>query len=102
MARILVAVLLLAALAVRIAEVQRTSYRPINDAASYLILAGQIAHSGDYASHSRGVAGSRGPSAYFPPAYPYFVAAAELVTGHRTPAVAPARYANVVLGTVVV
>ncbi len=97
--------LLLAALAIRIAEVERTSYRPLNDGASYLTLAAEIAHAGDYSSHDRGAGNSRGPSAYFPPAYPYFLAGIDLLDGYRTargPAVHPARIANALLGTVTV
>jgi 4-amino-4-deoxy-L-arabinose transferase-like glycosyltransferase len=116
-------VILLAALAIRVGEVQRTSYRPINDAASYLTLASQIAHSGHYSnSHAvgTGAGGTRGPSAYFPPAFPYFLAAVDLVDGHTGPArtpppnqgggglgydpatVQPARISQAVLGTIVV
>ncbi len=117
----LAAVILLAALAIRVAEVQRTSYQPINDAASYLTLASQIAHTGDYSnSHAAGTGagGTRGPSAYFPPGFPYFLAAVDLVDGHTGPggaaptprgglgydpaAVQPARISQAVLGTIVV
>jgi Dolichyl-phosphate-mannose-protein mannosyltransferase len=97
--------LLLAALVIRIAEVQRTSYRPLNDGASYLTLAAEIAHSGDYSSHDHGAGDSRGPSAYFPPAYPYLLAAVDVLDGYHTargPAVQPARIANALLGTVIV
>jgi 4-amino-4-deoxy-L-arabinose transferase-like glycosyltransferase len=101
-------VLLLLALGIRVARVEATSYRPANDAASYLALAAQIAHRGDYStSHRRGTGAgaSIGPTAYFPPAFPYLLAAVDLVDGHRTeagPAVQPARYLNAVLGTVAV
>ncbi|MGN6869853.1 MAG: ArnT family glycosyltransferase [Solirubrobacteraceae bacterium] len=106
----LIAVILIAALALRIAEVQRTnsSYRPINDAGSYLTLASEIAHTGDY-SLSRepgsGAGGTRGPSAYFAPGYPYFLALVDLIDGHavrRGTAVHPARIAQAVLGTITV
>ena len=40
-------VVVVAALVIRIGEVERTSYRPLNDGASYLTLATEIAHSGD-------------------------------------------------------
>jgi 4-amino-4-deoxy-L-arabinose transferase-like glycosyltransferase len=100
---------LVLALAIRVWEVQTTSYQPRNDAVSYLTLASQIAHSGDYSnSHNptgSGAGGSIGPSAYFPPAFPYFLAAVDLVDGHRTPgrpAVEPARVSQAVLGTVTV
>lgn len=106
---ILVAVILLLALALRVAEVQRTSYQPINDAASYLTLASQIAHTGDYSTSrapGTGAGGTRGPSSYFPPAFPYFLAAVDLVDGHTgtqdPAAVQPARISQAVLGTIIV
>ncbi len=72
---LLVAAILALALALRLVEVERTDYRPINDAGTYLVLASQIAHIGDYSNGRApgiGAGGSRGPSAYFPPGYPYF------------------------------
>lgn len=96
------------ALAVRVAEVQRTAYRPINDAGSYLLRASEIAHTGDYSTSRAprsGAGGTRGPSAYFPPGYPYFLAAVDLIDGHRTPlggAIHPARLSQAMLGTVTV
>jgi 4-amino-4-deoxy-L-arabinose transferase-like glycosyltransferase len=106
---VLVGVILLIALGLRVAEVQRTSYRPINDAASYLALASQIAHTGDYStSHApgTGAGGTRGPSAYFPPAFSYFLAAVDLLDGHTAAndpaAVEPARVSQAVLGTIIV
>lgn len=120
----LVAVILVAALAIRVGEVQRTSYRPINDASSYLTLASQVAHTGDYStsrSVGTGAGGTRGPSAYFPPGFPYFLALVDLVDGHTGPAkappvargaragpgydaaaVQPARISQAVLGTIVI
>ncbi len=98
-------VLLLAALVIRVAEVQRTAYRPLNDGASYLTLASEIANTGDYSSHDRGAGDSRGPSAYFPPAYPYYLAAVDVLDGYRGArghVVQPARIANALLGTIVV
>jgi 4-amino-4-deoxy-L-arabinose transferase-like glycosyltransferase len=103
-----VAALLILALGLRIAEVERTSYRPINDAGSYLTLASQIAHTGDYSlSHSpgSGAGGTQGPSAYFAPGYPYFLALVDLLDGHATRrdgAVQPARISQAVLGTATV
>ncbi len=97
--------LVVVALVIRIGEVERTSYRPQNDGASYLTLANEIAHAGDYSPHDRGAGESRGPSAYFPPAYPYFLAAVDLLDGDRGVrghVVQPARIANAVLGTVTV
>jgi 4-amino-4-deoxy-L-arabinose transferase-like glycosyltransferase len=106
----LVAAILIVALALRIAEVQRTnaSYRLINDAKSYLTLASEIAHTGDYSLSHRpgsGAGGTRGPSAYFAPGYPYFLALVDLIDGHpvrRDGAVHPARIAQAVLGTITV
>jgi hypothetical protein len=51
----LVAVILIGALALRIGEVEGTSYRPRNDAGSYLTIATYIARTGDYSlSHEPG------------------------------------------------
>lgn len=104
----LVAAILLGALALRIAEVDNTSYRPRNDAGSYLTLASSIAHSGDYSlSHAsgRGAGGTRGPTAYFAPAFPYFLALVDIIDGHETRrdgAIQPARVSQAVLGTITV
>lgn len=106
----LIAVILIVALGLRIAEVQRTnsSYRPINDAGSYLSLASDVAHTGDYPLSHRpgsGAAGTRGPSAYFAPGYPYFLAAVDLIDGHAVPrdgAIHSARIVQAVLGTITV
>jgi 4-amino-4-deoxy-L-arabinose transferase-like glycosyltransferase len=106
----LIAAILLVALGLRVAEVEGTqpSFRPINDAASYLTLASEIAHTGDY-SLSRdpgsGAGGTRGPSAYFAPGFPYFLAAVEVIDGQATrrgAAVHSARLAQTFLGTVTV
>jgi 4-amino-4-deoxy-L-arabinose transferase-like glycosyltransferase len=102
--RLIAAALLVLALGVRIWRVQSTSYLPINDASSYMTLASQVAHSGDYTARA-GAGGSRGPTAYFPPAFPYFLAAVDLIDGHRGqsgPAIHPARLALAALGTVTV
>lgn len=104
---LLVGLLLALALGLRVGEVARTPYRPMSDALSYLKLASQIAHTGDYANQVRsgGVAGSRGPTAYFPPGFPYFLAAVDLIDGHSGSAdgvVQPARYSQAVVGTAVV
>ncbi len=106
--RIAVAALLLLALGVRLGRVEATSYKPGNSAASYLALASQVAHTGDYTdSHRRGAGagGSIGPTAYLPPAFPYLLAFVDVLDGHRTPAapaVEPARLLGAVLGTVAV
>ncbi len=104
-----VTAMLLLALVLRIAEVQATStYHPINDAGSYLTLASEIAHTGDYSlSHSpgSGAGGTKGPSAYFAPGYPYFLAAVDIIDGHevrRDGAIHGARIAQAVLGTITV
>jgi 4-amino-4-deoxy-L-arabinose transferase-like glycosyltransferase len=105
---LVVAAVLIVALALRVAEVQRTAYKPINDAGSYLTLASQIANTGDYSTSARpgaGAGGTIGPSAYFPPGYPYFLAAVDLIDGHSTrrgPVVQPARLSQAALGTVTV
>lgn len=105
---LIVALLLVLALGLRLAEVERTAYRPVNDAVSYLTLASHIAHTGDYPnSHApgSGAAGARGPTAYFPPAFPYLLALVDLIDGHQTPSggsVQPARIAQAVVGTATV
>jgi 4-amino-4-deoxy-L-arabinose transferase-like glycosyltransferase len=106
---------LIVALALRVAEVQRTSYKPKNDAGSYLTLASTIAHTGDYPTANgpgSGAGGTLGPSAYFPPGYPYFLAAVDLIDGHSKViarhgkpgggAVHGARLSQALLGTVTV
>jgi 4-amino-4-deoxy-L-arabinose transferase-like glycosyltransferase len=101
---LIAAALLIAALALRVVEVERTSYRPINDAGSYLTLASEVAHTGDYSART-GAGGTRGPTAYFPPGFPYFIAAVDLITGNTTrrgAAVHSARLSQAVLGTVTV
>jgi hypothetical protein len=106
--RILVAGILALALGVRLGEVARTSYTPVFDAGSYLTLASEVAHTGDYLNSTRsgtGAGGTRGPTAYFPPAYPYFLAAVDLIGGNlerRGAAVEPARISQAALGTVTV
>jgi 4-amino-4-deoxy-L-arabinose transferase-like glycosyltransferase len=106
---LIAAAILLAALAIRVVRIEESSgYRPVNDAGTYLTLASQIAHTGDYTLSTRpgvGAGGTRGPSAYFPPGFPYLLAAVDLVDGHaarRGAAVEGARIAQAVLGTVVV
>jgi 4-amino-4-deoxy-L-arabinose transferase-like glycosyltransferase len=105
---LVVGLLLALALGLRLAEIERTTYRPIDDAVFYLTMASQIAHTGDYSISHRpgaGVAGSRGPTAYFPPAFPYFLALVDLIDGHRVArdgAVQPARISQAVLGTMTV
>jgi len=105
---LVVVAILLIALGLRVGEISRTSYRPVFDAGSYLTLGSEVARTGDYADSHRsgkGAGGTRGPTAYFPPGYPYFLAAVDLIDGHPTkrgPAILPARYAQAALGTVTV
>jgi 4-amino-4-deoxy-L-arabinose transferase-like glycosyltransferase len=106
----LIAAILIVALALRVAEVEGTSssYRLINDARSYMTLASEIARTGDYSLRhdpGSGAGGTRGPSAYFAPGFPYFVAAVDLIDGHAIrggAAVHPARLSQAVLGTITV
>ncbi|MBV8711021.1 MAG: glycosyltransferase family 39 protein, partial [Solirubrobacterales bacterium] len=104
----IVAMILIVALALRVAAVQEHAYAPRNDAGSYLTLASDIAHTGDYTlSRNPGVGagGTLGPSAYFAPGFPYFLAAVDIIDGHevrRDGAVHPARIAMALLGTVTV
>jgi 4-amino-4-deoxy-L-arabinose transferase-like glycosyltransferase len=105
---LLIAVLLIAALSIRVAQVQRAPYRAHNDAATYNGLASEIARTGDYdtgTGRGSGAGGSRGPTAYFPPAFPYFLAAVDRLDGHEAggrTAVPRERLAQAVLGTVAV
>jgi Dolichyl-phosphate-mannose-protein mannosyltransferase len=105
-ATIAVAALLTLALGLRVAEVQDTAYRPIDDAGSYLTLASEIAHTGDYSlSHKpgSGAGGTRGPNAYFAPAFPYFLGLVDRIDGHavrRGAAINSARLSQAVLGTI--
>jgi hypothetical protein len=105
---LLVAVLLFAALAIRLAVIDGTSYRLIHDSHSYSKLASQIAQHGDFwtsSVHAAGAGGSDGPTAYFPPAYSYLLAGVDLIDGHTTDgenAVPPARISQAVLGTITV
>ncbi len=93
------------ALAVRVIQVETTSYSAPFDAGSYMSLASQIAHTGEYDKHGHGAGGTRGPSAYFPPAFPYLLSVSDLISGHTTKkgkAVEPARIEQAVVGTVIV
>ena len=96
------------ALALRVGFVATTSYHAVNDAGTYNRFAATIATHGDYVTGDgpgTGAGGSRGPTAYFPPAYPYALAVADLldghVSGHRA-ALAGERLENAALGTVTV
>ena len=104
----LVVAILIGALALRIAEVQGTSYRPINDAGSYLTIASYIARTGDYSlrrTPGSGAGGTQGPSAYFAPGFPYFLGLVDIIDGHKTRrdgAIQPARTSQAILGTITV
>ena len=104
----LVVAILIGALALRIAEVQGTSYRPINDAGSYLTIASYISRTGDYSlkrTPGSGAGGTRGPSAYFAPGFPYFLGLVDILDGHKTRrdgAIQPARTSQAILGTITV
>jgi 4-amino-4-deoxy-L-arabinose transferase-like glycosyltransferase len=107
-AALIVAAILVAALALRVAYVETTSYRAVNDAGTYNRFAATIASHGDYETGDgpgTGAGGSRGPTAYFPPAYPYLLSVADLIDGHTTghrAALEGERLAGAVLGTVAV
>ena len=94
------------ALMLRVVEVQGRSYAPAQNARSYLLLGGQIAHSGDYGSEQVGAGGTRiGPTAYFAPAYPYLLGALNAISGDVANGEAQVhldRLAQAVLGTVLV
>jgi 4-amino-4-deoxy-L-arabinose transferase-like glycosyltransferase len=104
----LVVIILIVAFLLRLNQADRSGYRPINDAGSYLTLASYIAHTGDYSlrrTPGSGAGGTRGPSAYYAPGFPYFLAAVDLIDGHavrRDGAIHPARVSQAVLGTVTV
>jgi 4-amino-4-deoxy-L-arabinose transferase-like glycosyltransferase len=81
-----VAVILLAALGVRLGYNAAEPYHAINDAGTYNRMASMVATYGDYHTGSApksGAGGSRGPTAYFPPAFPYSLAVADLIDGHQ-------------------
>jgi Dolichyl-phosphate-mannose-protein mannosyltransferase len=67
--------------------VEHTPFKAVNDAGTYNRLASDIARTGDYDTGSApgsGAGGSRGPTAYFPPGFPYFLAVADLLDGHAS------------------
>ncbi len=99
--------ILLVALGLRLGQVARSPYVPIGDAKFYLQQAGIVSRTGDYSTSTRpgtGSGGTRGPTALFPPAFPYFLALVDLVDGHTSmrAAAGPARVSQAVLGTVTV
>ena len=105
---LLAAAIVVLALVVRVAFVETTSFKSIDDAGTYNRLGSQIAQLGDYkpsTGFDSGAGGTHGPTAYFPPAYPYFVALVDIVDGHRTggkTALLGIRLGGAVLGAVAV
>jgi len=101
-----VAALLIAAFVIRLAYVENTYYKAKNDAGTYNRMASNVAQYGDYHTGygpHKGAGGSRGPTAYFPPAFPYSLAVVDLIDGHQAggkTAVPPERIAQAVVGTV--
>jgi 4-amino-4-deoxy-L-arabinose transferase-like glycosyltransferase len=104
----LIAGILVLAFVLRIDAAHRTPYKPINDAGSYLTIASYVARTGDYSlktTPGSGAGGTRGPSAYFAPGFPYFLGLVDLIDGHavrRGPAIQPVRDSQAVLGTITV
>lgn len=98
--------LLLAAMGVRLGYNAAEPYHAINDAGTYNRMASMVAQFGDYHTGSKprsGAGGSRGPTAYFPPAFPYFLAITDLVDGHQRggkAAVGPERTEMAITGTI--
>ena len=79
-------VVLLIALGIRVAHVETTPYHAITDAGTYNRLASMVARHGDYHTGDgprTGAGNSRGPTAYFPPGFPYVLAVSDLLTGHE-------------------
>jgi 4-amino-4-deoxy-L-arabinose transferase-like glycosyltransferase len=105
---LLAGAIVLLALVLRVAFVETTSFKSIDDAGTYNRLASQIAQLGDYkpsTGFDSGAGGTHGPTAYFPPAYPYFLALVDIVDGHRAggkTALLGERLGGAVLGTIAV
>jgi len=95
----------LLALALRVGYVESTSFHAIDDASTYTRLGAMVARHGDYHTGSgfdSGAGGSHGPTAYFPPAYPYFIGLIDLLDGHYAgaPAWRGERLGSAALGTI--
>ena len=96
----------MAALGIRLGYIAAEPYHAINDAGTYNRMASMISQHGDYHTGSgprSGAGGSRGPTAYFPPAFPYYLAVVDLLDGHQAGgkrAVPPERIAMAVTGTI--
>jgi 4-amino-4-deoxy-L-arabinose transferase-like glycosyltransferase len=104
----LIAGILVLAFVLRIEAAHRQPYKPINDAGSYLTIASYVARTGDYSlktTPGSGAGGTRGPSAYFAPGYPYLLGLVDWIDGHavrRGPAIQPIRDTQAILGTITV
>jgi hypothetical protein len=100
--------ILAVALAVRVGYVEHTPFKAVNDAGTYNRLASNVAQTGDYDTGSgpgSGAGGSRGPTAYFPPGFPYLLAVADLIDGHASghkPALHGERIEQALAGTAAV
>lgn len=98
----------LIAFGIRLVEISGTTYTPIGDATTALVLGSQITQHGDYANTGHGAGGTRGPTAYVPPGYPYLMAGIDELTGHTGTAaltgaaVHAQRLTEAVIGTVIV
>jgi hypothetical protein len=103
-----VAIILLAALAIRVAYIESTPYHAVTDAGTYNRMASMISRYGDYHTGNgpkTGAGNTHGPTAYFPPAFPYLLSISDLVTGHEAggkAAVPAERVENAVLSTITV
>jgi 4-amino-4-deoxy-L-arabinose transferase-like glycosyltransferase len=75
------ACLLALALGLRLLAIEHYRYVAINDARTYLNSAAAIAKFGTYHDGGHAGGGTRGPSAYFPPAYPYLLSLVDRITG---------------------
>lgn len=98
----MIAGLLTLACLVRVAVIAHYPYSPRNDGKSYLRTANAIFKHGTYHDGDHAAGDTRGPSAYFPPAYSYLLSIADRITGGPglSPAtVAIARVMQALLGT---
>jgi 4-amino-4-deoxy-L-arabinose transferase-like glycosyltransferase len=103
--RVVAASLLALALVLRLLTIEHYPYIPINDARNYLSSAHAISTYGTYHDGNHAAGGTRGPSAYFPPAYAYLLSIVDKITGG--PALGAntvhlARIMQALLGTVTV
>jgi len=105
---LLAGAMIVLALVLRVGFVELTSFKSIDDAGTYNRLASQIAQLGDYkpsTGFDSGAGGTHGPTAYFPPAYPYFLALVDIIDGHQAggkTALLGERLGGAALGTIAV